>query len=120
MKFLSSSLVKFSKSPISKTFSINPNSNSIAAVAASLMSASSFGVLNSGCSFINVLNNQHPASECSDSSLTDHSTIWPIPFSLFLILNESNTAKELNKLTPSVNAEKIARETALLCQSGLS
>ena len=33
------------------------------------------GVSNSGCSFNKVLNNQHPAFECKDSSLILHSTI---------------------------------------------
>ena len=116
IKFFNSSLVRFSRSPISNILSIKLNSNCNAVLAASLISATNSGVLNSGCSSISVLNNQQPALLCNDSSLTDHSTICPTPLSRFLILNDKRTAKELNKFTPSVKAEKIASDLALSCQ----
>ncbi len=76
--------------------------------AASLIAASSSWVLSLGFSWINVLNNQQPASEWRDSSRIDHSTIWPTPLSLLRILKLNTTANEENKLTPSVNAENIS------------
>jgi len=77
----------------------------------------SSGVLREGFSSIRVLNNQHPASECIDSSLIDHSTICPTPFNLFLNLNDNKIAKELKRFTPSVKAENIANDFARSCQS---
>ena len=37
----------------------------------------------------------------------------------FLNLNDNKTANDENKFTPSVNAENIAKDLALSCQSGL-
>ena len=108
-----------SKSPISYTLSIKSNSNFKDNLAASSICAFNSGVFNSGFSFNKVLNNQHPALECKDSSLILHSTICPTPFNLLRILNESKIANELNKFTPSVKAENIANDLALSCQSGL-
>ena len=93
--------------------SIKSNSNFKDNKAACLMSSFNSGEFNSGFSSSNVLNNQHPASECNDSSLIDHSTICPTPFNLFYNLNDNKIANDENKLTPSVNAENIANDCAI-------
>ena len=75
IKFCKSYFEHPSRSPNSNTLSIKSSSSLRDKRAASLIAVSNSLVLRYGFSSIRVLNNQHPASECIDSSLIDHSTI---------------------------------------------
>ena len=75
IKFVKSYLEQPSKSPNSYTLSIKSSSSLSESKAASFIAVYNSGVFKLGFSSSKVLNNQHPASECIDSSLIDHSTI---------------------------------------------
>ena len=66
--------------PISNALSMKSNSNLTDKSHASYIALVNSEVLSSGYSSNNVLNNQHPAFECNDSSRTLQATIWPVPF----------------------------------------